>query len=149
MSSPRGKTLVLAFLFVSGATGLVYELVWSKVLANLLGNSGQAHAIVLATFMGGLALGAWVFGSRADKVRSPLRMYGLLELGIGLYALLFSTVLGSLDAVYLHVAAALPEGARVFPKLFLAALSLVAPTMLMGGTLPALEIGRASCRERV
>src|SRR5687767_7481117 len=135
----RIRRLMLAtFLFLSGATGLVYELVWSKHLANVLGNSGQAHAIVIATFMGGLALGAYVFGRTADRVKSPLRMYGLLELAIGAYAFVFPYVLKGLGAVYLAVAPSLPEGARLVPKLLLAALSLLIPTMLMGGTLPAL-----------
>ncbi|MFL5350256.1 MAG: methyltransferase [Hyalangium sp.] len=132
------KNLVSSFLFLSGATALVYELVWSKYLANVLGNSGQAHAVVLATFMGGLALGAYVFGRTADRVKSPLAMYGLLELGVGLYALLFPSVLHVLSAAYLAVAVKVPDGVRVGPKLALAALSLVVPTMLMGGTLPAL-----------
>jgi len=132
------KNLVSSFLFLSGATALVYELVWSKYLANVLGNSGQAHAVVLATFMGGLALGAYVFGRTADRVKSPLAMYGLLELGVGLYALLFPSVLEVLSAAYLAVAVKVPDGVRVVPKLGLAALSLVVPTMLMGGTLPAL-----------
>ncbi len=132
------KNLVSSFLFLSGATALVYELVWSKYLANVLGNSGQAHAVVLATFMGGLALGAYVFGRTADRVKNPLAMYGLLELGVGLYALLFPSVLRVLSAVYLAVAVKVPDGGRVVPKLALAALSLVVPTMLMGGTLPAL-----------
>ncbi|MDY7230568.1 fused MFS/spermidine synthase [Hyalangium rubrum] len=123
---------------MSGATALVYELVWSKYLANVLGNSGQAHAVVLATFMGGLALGAYVFGRTADRVKNPLRMYGLLELGVGLYVFLFPSVLEFLSAAYLAVAVNMPEGVRVVPKLVLAALSLVVPTMLMGGTLPAL-----------
>lgn len=132
------KNLVSSFLFLSGATALVYELVWSKYLANVLGNSGQAHAVVLATFMGGLALGAYVFGRTADRVKNPLAMYGLLELGVGLYALLFPSVLHVLSAAYLAVAVKMPDGMRVGPKLALAALSLVVPTMLMGGTLPAL-----------
>ncbi|MBX5483354.1 MAG: spermidine synthase [Myxococcaceae bacterium] len=132
------RVLVLGFLFVSGGTALVYQIVWSKYLANQLGNSGQAHSVVLATFMGGLALGAWVFGRHADRVKSPLAMYGLLELGTGLYALAFPAILSALGAAYLWIAPALPEGARIIPKLLLAASSLVVPTMLMGGTLPAL-----------
>jgi spermidine synthase len=132
------KNIVSSFLFLSGATALVYELVWSKYLANVLGNSGQAHAVVLATFMGGLALGAYAFGRTADKVKNPLAMYGLLELGVGLYALIFPSVLSMLSSAYLAVAGSMPEGVRVVPKLVLASLSLVVPTMLMGGTLPAL-----------
>lgn len=132
------RLLVLAFLFVSGATGLVYEIVWSKHLANVLGNSGQAHALVLATFMGGLALGAWLFGGLADRMPRPLAMYGALEAGIGLLALAFPFLLGGLGALFQWIAVALPESLRLFPKLLLAALALLPPTLLMGGTLPAL-----------
>ncbi|NMO17277.1 fused MFS/spermidine synthase [Pyxidicoccus fallax] len=132
------KNLVAALLFLSGATALVYELVWSKYLGNVLGNSGQAHAVVLATFMGGLALGAFVFGKTADRVKSPLALYGLLELGVGLYALAFPHVLGALEALWLAVAPSVPPGLRVGPRLLVSSLSLVVPTLMMGGTLPAL-----------
>ncbi|MCP3140682.1 fused MFS/spermidine synthase [Pyxidicoccus xibeiensis] len=127
-----------ALLFLSGATALVYELVWSKYLGNVLGNSGQAHAVVLATFMGGLALGAFVFGKTADRVKSPLALYGFLELGVALYALAFPYVLDALGALWLALAPLFPEGGRVAPRLLIASLSLVVPTLLMGGTLPAL-----------
>ncbi|WP_420715064.1 fused MFS/spermidine synthase [Corallococcus sp. bb12-1] len=132
------KNLVAALLFLSGATALVYELVWSKYLGNVLGNSGQAHAVVLATFMGGLALGAFVFGRTADRVKNPLALYGVLELGVGLYALAFPYVLGALEHVWLSVAVHVPEHLRVGPRLLVSSLSLVVPTLLMGGTLPAL-----------
>ncbi|MHB8874975.1 MAG: fused MFS/spermidine synthase [Myxococcaceae bacterium] len=139
MNSDRLRQSLLAtFLFVSGATALVYELIWSKHLSNVLGNGGQSHAVVLATFMGGLALGAFVFGRMVDRARSPLRLYGYFELGIGLYALAFPSVLHGLGRVYLEVAPALPESARLFPKLLLAGIALLPPTMLMGGTLPAM-----------
>ncbi|WAS89284.1 MULTISPECIES: fused MFS/spermidine synthase [unclassified Corallococcus] len=127
-----------ALLFLSGATALVYELVWSKYLGNVLGNSGQAHAVVLATFMGGLALGAFVFGRTADRVKNPLALYGVLELGVGLYALAFPYVLGALEHLWLALAPHVPEGLRVAPRLLVSSLSLVVPTLLMGGTLPAL-----------
>lgn len=132
------KNLVSALLFLSGGTALVYELVWSKYLGNVLGNSGQAHAVVLATFMGGLALGASVFGRTADRVKSPLALYGVLELGVALYALAFPYILDALGTLWLAVAPGVPDGWRVGPRLLVAAVSLVVPTLLMGGTLPAL-----------
>lgn len=132
------KYLATSFLFFSGACALVYELVWSKYLGNVLGNSGQAHAVVLATFMGGLAFGAYLFGRKSDQVKVPLQLYGALELGIGVYALLFHPVLGLLGKVYLVIAPAMPESTRLFAKLFLAGAALLPPTILMGGTLPPL-----------
>ena len=138
--SRLSRPIVLGLLFLSGFTGLIYELVWSKRLANLLGSSGHAHAIVLATFMGGLALGAWLFGRTADRVARPLLLYGVLELGVGAYALVFRFVLAGLSAVYLKVAPALDAdgSARPVAKLVFAATSLLLPTILMGGTVPAL-----------
>jgi spermidine synthase len=133
----RSRTLVFALLLMSGFTGLVYELAWSKRLANLLGNSGQAHAVVLATFMGGLALGAWLFGRVADRSKRPLQLYGWLELGVGASALLFPSVLEVLGRIWLSVAPDLGDTARTISRLLLASLALLVPTLLMGGTLPA------------
>ncbi len=134
----RARPLVITLLLLSGATGLVYELAWSKRLANLLGNTGQAHAIVLSTFMGGLALGAYLFGRRADRSKRPLALYGVLELGIGLYALVLPQVLEVAGEVYLRVAPGLSGLPRLSARLGLAASALLIPTLLMGGTLPVL-----------
>ncbi len=134
----RAQPLVITLLLLSGATGLVYELTWSKRLANLLGNTGQAHAIVLSTFMGGLALGAYLFGRRADRAKRPLSLYGALELGIGLYALVFPKVLAVAGELYLRIAPGLEGVPRLSARLGLAASALLVPTLLMGGTLPVL-----------
>jgi len=134
----RARPLVITLLLLSGATGLVYELAWSKRLANLLGNTGQAHAIVLSTFMGGLALGAYLFGRRADRSKRPLTLYGALELGIGLYALILPKVLEVSGELYLKVAPGLSGLPRLSARLALAASALLIPTLLMGGTLPVL-----------
>jgi spermidine synthase len=130
LSRPTALTLV----FFSGATGLLYEFCWSKRLANWLGNTGQAHAILLATFMGGLALGAWLFGRRADRSARPLALYGALEIGVGLLALLFPTMLDLAGSLYVSVGSAGGNPAR----LVLAAVTVLPPTLLMGGSLPAM-----------
>lgn len=132
------RRAIATLLFFSGATGLVYEVVWSKVLSDVLGNSGQAHAIVLATFMGGLALGAWLFGGLADRLQRPLALYAFIELGVGLYALVFPQVHGAVEAAFLSIAPSFSESARAVPKLLFAALALVPPTVAMGGTMPAM-----------
>jgi predicted membrane-bound spermidine synthase len=134
----RSRRLVVTLLLLSGATVLVYELTWSKRLANLLGNTGQAHAIVLSTFMGGLALGAYLFGRTADRAKKPLALYGALELGIGLYALVMPRVLDVMGDAYHGVAPGLEGLPRVTARLALAASAVLLPTLLMGGTLPVL-----------
>lgn len=125
-------------LFVSGATGLVYEVVWSKVLSDVLGNSGQAHAIVLATFMGGLALGAFLFGGLADRLQRPLALYGFIEVGVGLYALVFPQVQAALGNAFFSLASGMPDSSRAIARLAFAALALLPPTIAMGGTMPAM-----------
>ena len=62
---------VLLLFFCSGATALVYEVLWSKYLSLLLGSTVQAQTVTLAAFMGGLALGNRLFGNRADGHRQP------------------------------------------------------------------------------
>jgi predicted membrane-bound spermidine synthase len=136
--SGRRKGVIAALFFGSGAAGLVYEVVWSKYLANLLGSAAEANAVVVATFMLGLALGARVFGSVADRTLRPLRLYAALELGVGAYAFAFPKLFAGASALYLKVAPHLSEGARGGPKLLVAAGLLLVPTVLMGGTLPAL-----------
>ena len=130
LSRPTALTLV----FFSGATGLLYEFCWSKRLANWLGNTGQAHAILLATFMGGLALGAWLFGRRADRSARPLALYGVLEIGVGVLALLFPTMLEAAGSLYVAVGS---RGGNV-ARMLLAAVTVLPPTLLMGGSLPAM-----------
>jgi len=83
---PSAWLVGIAFT-VSGFTSLVLEVVWSKALALLLGSTLHAVSTVVAAYLGGLALGAWVAGQAAQRVRRPLRLYGFLEMGVGAYAL--------------------------------------------------------------
>ncbi len=131
---------LLPLFFVSGATALVYQTLWSRQLHLVFGTSTFAISTVLAAFMGGLAVGGWAIGRIADQVKSPLRLYGLLEIGIGLYALVFPYLLSALAPVYQAAAASLDAGVVLFGMLqfvFVATLLLL-PTALMGGTLPLL-----------
>ena len=84
----RQFALVAACFLVSGFAALLYETVWLRQFAILLGTSEQALAVVLASYMGGLAIGALVASRVVDTVRRPLLTYGLLEFGIALAALL-------------------------------------------------------------
>lgn len=158
MEQKRDSNWPLLFLFLcSGATALVYEVVWSKFLAQMLGSTIQAQTVVLAVFMGGLALGNKLAGRWSDGATSPLKWYGYLELAIGIYAFFFPQIYKLADATFVSL------GSKVFnqPALLLtvkAALSvslLLIPTVLMGGTLPVLaawlqkhsaEAGRNSAR---
>ena len=128
-----------ACFFVSGATSLVYQVVWLRMLVLIFGHTVQAVTTVLAAFMTGLALGSFLLGLRAAQVRNPLRAYGWLEIGIGVYAALMPMLLWLVPSLYLGLRARLDAptfGALQF--LGMSALLLV-PTALMGGTLPLLS----------
>ena len=126
--------------FLSGATGLIYELLWVRVLYQSFGSTIQSVTTVVAAYMGGLGLGAWLFGRRADRTPRPAVLYGWLEIAIGLFAILSPLVLGLAHGMYIGTAGALALGgaASVALRFGLAALVLLIPTTLMGGTLPVL-----------
>jgi len=134
------RSLIYSLFLVSGAAGLMYEVVWMRMLLRILGATVLAYTIVLATFMLGLALGGWYFGRRIDRRGSPLRVYAALEAGIALWALLLPGLLGV--AVELFAAAARGlDNALALTHIVRAAfafLALLLPTTLMGGTLPVL-----------
>ncbi len=133
--------LVACCFFVSGAAGLLYEVVWMRLLGLLFGHTVYAVTTVLAAYMGGLALGSVVFGRWADRARRPLRTYALLEAGIGLYCLLTPFLFRAADAAYLSLHRALAPSPVLATGIQLAfsVLLLVAPTTLMGATLPLLS----------
>ena len=76
----------ICFVF-SGATGLIYEVLWARMLGLVFGATTLAVSTVLAAFMGGLALGSALAGKFSSRVKRPLRAYGLVEIGIAVYAI--------------------------------------------------------------
>ncbi|MFN2386085.1 MAG: fused MFS/spermidine synthase [Thermoanaerobaculia bacterium] len=141
-SATPSKRRLLLFLFtLSGACGLVYEIVWMRRLALVFGSTTLAVSTVLASFMGGLALGSWWIGRRADRrPEKALRLYALLEIAIGAIALAIPLLFRGVAAMYLSLAPALEQTPRLFliVQFLLLAPVIVVPTMLMGGTLPLL-----------
>jgi len=134
--------LILFIFFLSGMTGLIYEVVWAKFLVLFIGNTTYAHTIVIAVFMGGLALGNYLFGRVVDRIpRYALLLYGLLELGIGIYALTYPAFFNGVKT-YLFIPLAsghLGSPWVVVWKFALSFLTMILPTVLMGGTLPVLS----------
>ena len=79
----RGFGIVFVCFFLSGATGLVYQVLWLRMLGLVFGHTVYAITTVLAAFMAGLALGSFVFARLSPRIRDLIRAYGLLEIGIG------------------------------------------------------------------
>ena len=138
----KRHALVLASLAftISGATSLVFQVVWSKALGYLLGNSQFAVATVVAAFLTGLALGAWLAGRLGFLLRRPLVSYGLLEAGIGLFGLVSLALLAGLEPVLAALATRLgpSSGGFLGARFGLTFLVLLPPTVMMGATLPIL-----------
>jgi len=133
--------LVLGLFFVSGASALVYEVVWSRMMMHVFGSTAIAVGTVLAAFMSGLALGGWFIGKAADRSASPLRLYASLEIGIALAALLSHTLLRLFNPVHLalHDLFGFSSFAFAVARFVLAFVLVMAPTILMGATLPVLS----------
>ncbi|UCF78363.1 MAG: fused MFS/spermidine synthase [Candidatus Eiseniibacteriota bacterium] len=147
-SNPKGgagrsdwsrRWLLLVLLFFSGASALVYQVVWTRMLVATFGATVYAMGAVVTAFMAGLALGSFLFGRYVDRGRmSPLVLYGVLELVIGLFAVFFPTILQGVTAV--HVVAFQKFSASFFTftllRFALCTMALILPTTLMGATLP-------------
>jgi len=157
MRSQNRGWMILALFFFSGATALVYEVVWSKFLSQMLGSTIYAQTVVLAAFMGGLALGNAIFGRRSDRMAHPVRAYGVLEIIIGIYSLFFPLLDRIADKIFILVGSPIVEhsGLLLVVKALLSVGLLIGPTILMGGTLPllaawlqksSLDAGRRSAR---
>ncbi len=137
------QALLVPFLcfFLSGASGLVFEVIWTRMLTLVFGASTPAISTVLSAFMGGLALGSFLFGRFADRLKFPILTYAAMEAGVGIFSLLIPVVV---RGVYPPVSHWITNhgGNRfdVFTLLRFAvvALVLLPPTTLMGATLPLL-----------
>lgn len=134
------RPIVLFLFFFSGASALVYEVVWGRMLTLVFGGTSFAISTVLAAFMGGLALGSYLFGRLIDRRGHPLLVYGLLEAGIGVWALLLPGLLGLLDSAYGFLYSELDPSFYTLSLLrfLLTFLIILIPTTMMGGTLPVL-----------
>lgn len=141
--------LVLVLFLVSGACGLVYEVVWTRMMSHVFGGTALAIGTVLAAFMTGLAAGGWWIGRLADRVRDPLRLYAGLEAGVAVAAAVAHLLLTQIAPAYLAVYQAFGDSLTALAVArFAIAFGLIAvPTALMGATLPVLArfaIGRGA-----
>lgn len=132
------RLAILAGFFLSGVTGLVYQNLWIRMLTLVVGGTTAALTTILIAFMGGLALGSYLFGAWADRAENPLRAYAAVEAVIGLYALAVPAAYGAIPAVYQALHGVDPSHGPLFHSLrFLLAVGFFGiPSTLMGGTLP-------------
>ncbi|MGQ0734859.1 MAG: fused MFS/spermidine synthase [Acidobacteriota bacterium] len=139
---PLGLLLVL--FFCSGACGLIYQVLWLRLLALIFGVTVYAASTVLAAFMAGLALGSAVAGRVLSRAQRPLQAFGLAEVGIGLSALATPVALDAAAALYQRLHQVSPDSFALLTaaRLVTGFVVLLVPTMLMGVTLPVLSASR-------
>lgn len=148
--------------FLSGFAALVYEVVWQRMLTLVFGVSTWSVTTVLTAFMAGLALGARWFARRADRSSNPIRLYGSIELCIAIAGIIVSFAINPLMDVYVWIARAVPPGTPLLVigglpwltvpffatnliRFVLACIVFVAPSILIGATVPLM--GRIVSRQ--
>jgi spermidine synthase len=137
---PARRPVILAIFVLSGAAALIDEIVWSRQLVLVFGNTTQAVSAILTGFFGGVALGSFFGGRIADRVRSPLRMYGLLELALAVVVVVTPISFRFIDDLYRGIYPTLEGSPQVLAlvRVMLAVLALAPATVMMGATLPTL-----------
>ncbi len=135
------RSVAIVCFFLSGASGLVFQVIWSRLFSLVFGTTTLALSTVLTAFMAGLALGSWLAGRWADRLGDPLRAYALAEAGIGLFALLLPLVVGTFGGLNRWAYQTFPDSYLMLAlvRFSASAALIVLPTTLMGATLPLLS----------
>ncbi|VVE62222.1 spermidine synthase [Pandoraea captiosa] len=126
-------------LVLSGASALVFQMLWIRQLSLVVGVEVHAVSIAISAFFGGLALGGWYFGRRADDIANPMRLYAALEAAVALSAVVSTLMLARAAAPFAWLEAHLGLAAWALPFLLVGV-----PAVFMGGTLPVLMRSRGA-----
>jgi len=135
-ASPRSLPVLLCLFVGSGCSALIYEIVWFQLLELVIGSSAVSLGVLLGTFMGGMCLGSLVLPRLISPRRHPLRVYALLELGIGAMGVLVLFGMPWIAGIY--VAGFTGGFTGILLRGAVCAVCLLPPTVLMGATLPAM-----------
>jgi spermidine synthase len=138
-STPSGRAhmpLLLVLFIGSGCAALIYEIVWFQLLQLVVGSSAVSLGILLGTYMGGMCLGSLLLPRYVPARTHPLRVYAIIEGGIGVCGLVVLLTLPLLDHLYATVGDSGPLG--ILMRALVAAVCLLPPTLLLGASFPAI-----------
>ncbi len=132
---------IYVMFFLSGATALIFEILWSRQFVTAFGNSSYAISVVLCAFMGGLGIGSLLGGRLADRFPQRLMMYGVIQAGVALWAMGIPLLL---EVILVHLAglSLLSPQSLLVASLMRFVVSfgvLLVPCTMMGATLPLLS----------
>jgi spermidine synthase len=135
--------LYFCLFFISGISGLIYESIWSQYLKQFLGHAAYSQTLVLVIYMGGMALGSWLAAARASKFRNLLMVYAVVEVALGISALVFHDIfIRYLDVSFSVIIPALNKPLPIaLYKWFTASLIILPQSMLLGATFPLMAGG--------
>ena len=122
----------------SGAAGLIYQVVWTRDLVLIFGNTTQAIVTTVTAFLAGLGIGSLLGAAIGPRLRRPLSVYGTLEIAVACFALLMSFAFDAIATVFRSAYLSLPSGEVALIRFGLAFFALIPVTLLMGMTLPLL-----------
>lgn len=133
----RSNWIYFLFFF-SGISGLIYQIVWTRMLTLVFGHTIYSVSVVLSAFMAGLGLGSYLWGTTIDKAGKPLLIYGKIELLIGITAAFLSLLFSEFSPIYVWFYQWIPDllSQTGFFKVALVFSLVLVPTILMGATLP-------------
>lgn len=133
---------VCTLFILSGVAALIYQVVWFKQLSYFIGNTTYSQSVVLATYMGGLAVGAWYWGKKADTIKNSLLLFAALEIVLAIYCFFYSPIFSFVEQQFSNTVINYQwesDGVSVlFLKFIVSGATIFFPTFLMGGTLPVL-----------
>ena len=143
--------LVLSLLFLAGFSGLVYEVVWIRILTLTFGGTVFATSAVLCAFMGGLALGSWVAGKWVDRHHSPLLLFATVQFALGVFGLGLMPLFSGLTHFYVLTYQALHPGFYTLTSIrfIFSVLVLLVPVALIAAVFPIITKLVISARSRV
>ncbi|HWZ30341.1 MAG TPA: fused MFS/spermidine synthase [Bryobacteraceae bacterium] len=137
--SKRYLPLLLTLFIGSGCAALIYEVVWFQLLQLVIGSSALSLGVLLGTYMGGMCLGSLLLPRYVAAREHPLRVYAMIEAGIGVCGILSLFGVPIIDHIYAAVAAVAGQGAwGIVLRAVVSAVCLLPPTLLMGASLPAI-----------
>jgi spermidine synthase len=136
--APTAQHWVLRLFFVSGLSGILFEVLWTRIFTFLLGGTTHSVTAVITAFMLGLGLGSYLFGRISDRQAQPLRLYGVLELGVAFSGLIAFYAFRHIESLYSGLYAWAPQATIKWLVFLIAFVFVSLSATLIGGTLPVL-----------
>jgi len=141
MKRETNTEILYLLFFFTGSSGLIYQVVWGRLFGLIFGNTVFASSTVLAAYFAGLALGGYLGGRYIAERNDGLRVYGLLELGVGVFGASMPLIVRAVAGIYGWIYRGFEPSFAVLTgiRLLLSLLALIAPCLLIGATLPVVS----------